>query len=196
MWYRRTNNIDRTETQFAEDMEQLGARWFIYGNLDLTKPINGATDLGISNPPTIASVDDIFGFNRSFERILTARRGVMWPGKLQPNPNVVADSTPMGIVPDGGFELYFLPDEGWYPVAGDLIFDVIWATPTSRNHCGTKIARLQNMIDVGVAQPRYSSENTIVFWDILGATIKFDLVAMTKALKERWEDTSGDYRRA
>lgn len=162
-------------SEFEQHLEELGARWFVYGQLDRQIHVGSSSMLG---DEYYSLITDIQSMGKGHPVVLSLRRGASVP---YPRTGATLTESPFGQDGDMRFEYYFRPDPDWVPAPTDLIFDVLWERPET----GYKLLKVLNVIRIGWAQPRWGREDRIAYWNLMGRDIDFDDKRLAKVLKKR-----------
>lgn len=185
MSYQRTGRSYETIlATFPTDVENLGARWFIYAQVDGSIPVGNSTLVGQEYPPMVASYLDPDSFGQGNLVVLSLKRGASVPTRPSGSAGDLTD-TPMGTIGHNSVELYFKPEDNWIPSPNDLIFDVMWdnSTPSGPS---VEFSTVINILRVEWAEPRFGREDVIGFWNVISQEIPFQRATMTGALRARW----------
>jgi len=187
--YRRTPSYETIASEFPIDLENLGARWYIYGQLDRSIPIGGSTMVGQEYAPVRADAVDLNSLGQGFQIVLSLRRGALVPTRPSGQDGKLTD-TPLGAIPAVQTEFYFLPEGGWYPTPTDIVFDVMWKASTPYGVGNGDFDVVTNIVRIDWAQPRYGREDVVGYWNMIGREIPFQRKSLTAALRERWASDS------
>lgn len=141
--------------------------------------------LGQEYAPVNAVAIDLDSLGQGSQVILSLRRGALVPTRPAGQDGKLAD-TPMGPAPSVQTEFYFKPMDGWYPSPTDLIFDVMWKSPSPHGVGAGNFDVVTNIVRVDWAQPRRGREDVIGYWNVIGREIPFQRKSLTDALKARW----------
>lgn len=83
------------------------------------------------------------------------------------------------------FEIYFRTEPNWIPKTGDLVFDVLWNSPSPVGVGAGVFSKVLNVIRVEWVPARWSDEYTIEYWNLIGREVRFTK-SLEKALHDRW----------
>lgn len=164
---------------FDRDLERLGARWYIYGQLDRQIHRGASSMMGEEYTSVIT---DIESFALGFPVIFSLRRGASVPYPRQPPTIYESDVGPEGKIRQ---ELYFRPEPNWVPEPTDLIFDVMWEHTTPKGVGAGRFVKVLNVMRVGWAQARWGREDRIGYWNIMAYDVDFDERRLSADLKRR-----------